>query len=86
MIHIQINNTTLFETDSPMFLYWHLALTSPTVTIQWNESDLYESEACRFSFEAFTGVNLAYSDKGRYWRIRLSLLGFGFNISRQNEF
>lgn len=86
MIHIQVNNATIYETDNPKFLYWNFALTTPTGAIQWNESDLFDSGVYRFSFEAFTGVNLAYSDNGRYWRIRLSLLGFGFNISRQNEF
>jgi len=66
--------------------FWALALTTPTVEVKLNETDEYIESQYGIHFQALTVLSLDYSDKGSWMRFSLAFLGFGFSISRQDDF
>lgn len=62
---------------------WMIDLHTPTISFQLNEEEEYSCNVYNLTINISSNLELTYSDKGLFWRIKLILFGFGFNISRQ---
>jgi hypothetical protein len=85
-ILVELNSITIFEkrrdgaSCCPENPYRGLGLFTPTVRIQWNESDDDAEGAYSLAINAPTRLYLERSDAGLCWCAELRVLGFGFRL------
>lgn len=95
MFDFRINTKSIIskdtQPDSPMFSkenpHYDFSILTPIIDFQFNEDEEgYSSNVYSLNVKMPTNFIIVHTDKGGFWKILVTLLGFGFNFSRQSEY